>query len=73
MSDLYRALRRIILRMRLRSLEKQEEDIIHAREYAYARLLEIERQCRRLENELRHSEFSGLRIERTSKPRPASR
>lgn len=69
MSDLYRALRRIVLRMRLRSLEKQEEDIIHAREHAYARLLEIERQCRRLENELRYSEFTGLRIERAPKSR----
>jgi hypothetical protein len=61
MNDLYRALRRIILRMKLRSLEKQEEDIIHARAHAYERLLEVERQCRRLENELRGCQFSGLR------------
>ena len=64
MSDLYRALRRIILRMRLRSLEKQEEDIVHARAHAYERLLEIQRQCRRLESELRYSEISSLRNRR---------
>jgi hypothetical protein len=73
MTDLYRALRRIILRMQLRSLAKQEEHIIHARAQAYTRLLEIERQCLRLENELQCCAFSGLRIERASKPGHASR
>ncbi|HEY4540842.1 MAG TPA: hypothetical protein VIG66_00540 [Noviherbaspirillum sp.] len=52
MNEIVRAVRRMILRMKLRSLEKQAETIMHARAFAYARLLEIERQCLRMEDEL---------------------
>lgn len=61
MVELYKALRRLVLRMQLRSLEQQEESIIEAREHAYARLMEIERHCARLRNELGDFGFSTLR------------
>src|SRR5690606_31147723 len=52
MFDLYRIVRRLMLRMQLRGLEQQEESLIVAREQAYARLLEIERRCTHLRSEL---------------------
>lgn len=52
MDELIQFMRRQILRYRLRSLEKQAELIVAARETAYQRLLEIERETTRLDNEL---------------------
>lgn len=60
MAELYEILRRMILRLQLRSLEQQEESIILAREQAYARLLEIEQRCGRLRDELEGVGFSAL-------------
>lgn len=61
MNEIFRAVRRLILKNKLRSLEQQAATIMQAREFAYSRLLEIERQCQRMEDELWRTDFQRLR------------